>query len=337
MNGGASIFTLDTHVDIRWPNPPDPRVEGPMRVDFPKMERGRLRGAVFVAYVPQGRRDAAGHADAAARAEAMLRHIRGRADGEARRFCTTAAEVDAAAEAGALAVLSAVENGYAMGHDLGAVARWRALGACYLTLTHDGHNDLADSARPKPPLGDVEVEHGGLSPLGRDAIGALNRAGMMVDVSHVSKAGMMQAAEASRSPVVATHTACRALRDHPRNLDDEQLDALRQVGGLVQITAVSAFLRAAPSVGGSAPAATEADVEDMADHVDHAVRRIGVEHVGLSSDFDGGGGIRGWENAAETGGLTAALRERGYGPHEIGMLWSGNFLQVMRAAEAAAA
>ncbi len=336
----GAVFTLDSHVDIRWPDPPDPRAEGPMRVDFPKMERGGLRAAVFIAYVPQGRRDAAGHAEAAARAEAMLRHIRDRADGEARRFCATAAEVGAAAEAGALAVLSAVENGYAMGGDPGAVARWRALGACYLTLTHDGHNDLADSARPKPSLGDAPVEHGGLSPLGRDAIGALNRAGMMVDVSHVSKAGMMQAAEASRSPVVATHTACRALRDHPRNLDDEQLDAIGQVGGLAQITAVSAFLRAplAPaSDGGTGGAAVaEASVEDMADHVDHAVRRIGVRHVGVSSDFDGGGGVRGWENAAETFGLTAALRARGYGPREIGMLWSGNFLRVMRQAEAVA-
>ncbi len=329
------VFALDSHVDIRWPNPPDPRSEGPMRVDFPKMERGGLRGAVFIAYVPQWKRDAAGHAAAAARADAMLVYIRGRADGEARRFCATAAAVEAAAEAGALAVLSAVENGYAMGRDLGAVARWRALGACYLTLTHDGHNDLADSARPKPALGDGAAEHGGLSALGRDAIGALNRAGMMVDVSHVSKAGMMQAAELSRSPAVATHTACRALRDHPRNLDDEQLDALRRVGGLVQITAVSAFLRNPPP-GGAAGAAAEAGVEDMADHVDHAVRRVGIEHVGLSSDFDGGGGVRGWENAAETDGLTAVLRGRGYGPREIGMLWSGNFLRVMRAAEAAA-
>lgn len=329
----SAMLTLDTHVDIRWPNPPDPRAEGPMRVDFPKMERGGLRAVVFVAYVPQGRRDAAGHAEAATRAEAMLRHIRERADGEARRFCATASELEAAGETGALAVLSAVENGYAMGNDLGAVARWRALGACYLTLTHDGHNDLADSARPKPALGDADSEHGGLSALGREAIGALNRAGMMVDVSHVAKAGMLQAAELSRSPVVATHTACRALRDHPRNIDDEQLDALRRASGLVQITAVSAFLRDAPTAGG---AAAEASVEDMADHVDHAVRRIGVEHVGLSSDFDGGGGVKGWENAAETGGLTAALRGRGYGPRELGLLWSGNFLRVMRAAEAVA-
>lgn len=328
----GAVFALDSHVDLRWPDPPDPRLDGPMRVDFPKMERGGLRGVVFIAYVPQGRRDEAGHAGAAARAEAMLRHIRERADGEARRFCATAAEVEAVAASGALAVLSAVENGYAMGGDLGAVARWRALGACYLTLTHDGHNDLADSARPKPALGDAEAEHGGLSALGRDAVGALNRAGMMVDVSHVSKAGMLQAAEISRSPVVATHTACRALRDHPRCIDDEQLDALQRVGGLAQITAVSAFLRAFPP---GTPAA-EASVEDMADHVDHAVRRIGVEHVGVSSDFDGGGGLKGWENAAETGGLTAALRGRGYGAREIGLLWSGNFLRVMRAAEAVA-
>ena len=149
-----------------------------MRVDFPKMERGGLRGAVFVAYVPQGRRDAAGHAAAATRAEAMLRHIRGRADGEARRFCATAAEVEAAAQAGALAVLSAVENGYAMGNDPDAIARWRALGACYLTLTHDGHNDLADSARPKPALGERgDRAWRACRALGRAAIRALESRG----------------------------------------------------------------------------------------------------------------------------------------------------------------
>ena len=220
-----------------------------MRVDFPKMARGGLSAAVFIAYVAQGKRDDAGHAAAAARAEAMLHHIRARADGKARRFCATPDELLACHEAGALAVLSAVENGYAMGHDLGAPARWRALGACYLTLTHDGHNDLSDSARPRAPLGDAAEEHGGLSPLGRQAVAALNAAGMLVDVSHVSKNGMLQAAEVSRSPIVATHTACRALCDHPRGIDDEQLDALRAVGGLAQITAVPSFLR--PDAGGA--------------------------------------------------------------------------------------
>ncbi|MFZ4406468.1 MAG: dipeptidase [Paracraurococcus sp.] len=327
----AATLCLDTHIDIRWPEPPDPAAEGPMRVDFPKMARGGLNAAIFIAYTGQGKRDAAGHAAAAERAEAMLRHIRSRADGMARRFCTTADQLEACFAAGALAVMSAVENGYAMGHDLGAPGRWKALGACYLTLTHDGHNDLSDSARPRAPLGDVAEEHGGLSPLGRAAIGALNRAGMLVDVSHVSKKGMLQAAQVSCTPIVATHTACRALCDHPRGIDDEQLDALRAVGGLAQITAVPAFLRKVPD-GQRNPAS----VEDMVDHVDHAVRRIGIEHVGLSSDFDGGGAVEGWQNAAETGGLSAALLRRGYGARELGLLWSGNFIRLLRQAEAAA-
>lgn len=325
----AATLTLDTHVDIRWPDPPDPTAQGPLRVDFPKMRAGGLRAAIFIAYVGQGRRDPAGHAAAGSRVEAMLRHIRGRADGEATRFCATPDELEAAYAAGAQAVLSAVENGYAMGHDLGAVARWRALGACYLTLTHDGHNDLADSARPRAPLGDVESEHGGLSVLGRQAVAALNAAGMLVDVSHVAKAGMLQAAECSRSPIVATHTACRVLCDHPRGLDDEQLEAIRAVGGVAQITAVPAFLRRVAE-GQRNPAG----VEDLVDHVDHAVRRIGLEHVGISSDFDGGGGVMGWQNAAETFGVTAALVRRGYDAGAVGMLWSGNFLRVWRRAAA---
>jgi membrane dipeptidase len=327
----AATLTLDTHVDIRWPGPPDPTAETTLRVDFPKMRRGGLRAAVFVAFVPQARRDAHGHREAAWRAETMLRHIRDRADGAARRFCATPDELEACHAAGALGVLSAVENGYAMGHDLTAPARWRALGACYLTLTHDGHNDLADSARPRPMLGDAAAEHGGLSALGRQAIAALNAAGLLVDVSHVSKAGMLQAAEASRSPIVATHTACRALCDHPRGLDDEQLDAIRAVGGVAQITAVQSFLKHTPEGQRS-----DATVEHLADHVDHAVRRIGIAHVGLSSDFDGGGGLPGWQNAAESGGVTAALVRRGYDAQAIGLLWSGNFLRVWRRALAIA-
>lgn len=328
----ARTLTLDTHVDIRWPDPPDPAVETDRRVDFPKMARGGLRAAVFVAYTPQGRRDPDGHAAAAARAEAMLRHIRTRADGHARRFCATAEAVEAAVAAGSQAVLSAVENGYAMGHDLARLALWRSLGAIYVTLTHDGHNDLADSARPRPELGDAPEEHGGLSRLGREAVAEMNRVGLLVDVSHAAKAAMLQAAVLSRAPVVATHACCAALCAHPRNLDDEQLDALREVGGLVQITAVPAFLRP-PGEDGS----TAASVADILDHVDHAVRRIGVEHVGLSSDFDGGGGVAGWEDASGSAGLTAELMRRGYGEREIGLLWSGNFLRLMRLAQRVAA
>jgi membrane dipeptidase len=321
----AATLTLDTHVDIRWPDPPDATTETDRCVDFPKMQRGGLKAVVFIAYTPQGPRDIAGHQAAADRAEAMLRHIRTRADGVTRRFCASADELEAAHEAGALAVLSAVENGNAMGRELARLKLWRDLGAIYLTLTHDGHNDLADAARPKPALGDGTAEHGGLSDLGRQALAEMNRIGLIIDVSHAAKTSMMQAAELSRAPIVATHSCCRALCDHPRNLDDEQLDMLRAKGGLVQITALDAFLRP-PGADGKSPAT----VVDMVDHVDYAVRRIGLDHVGLSSDFDGGGGIPGWANAGETMNLTAELHRRGYGAREIDLLWSGNFRRLMR-------
>lgn len=327
-----ATLALDTHVDIPWPDTPDPAGETQRRVDFPKMRRGGLDAVVFIAYLPQGPLTAEGHAAAAARAEAMLRHIAATAIGPGRTFCPDAAAAEAAKAAGDLAVLAAVENGYAMGENLSRLAAWKRMGAIYVTLTHNGHNLLADSAIPRQDLGDGPARHGGLSALGRQAVAEMNRLGLLVDVSHASRAAMLQAAELSRTPIVATHACCRALCDHPRNLDDAQLDALKAVGGLVQITAVSAFLRAQPANGSSAAAS----VADYVDHVDHAVRRIGVDHVGLSSDFDGGGWLSDWPDAARSRAVTTELHRRGYTPREIGLLWSGNFLRLMRLATLAA-
>ncbi|MFL1464244.1 dipeptidase [Roseococcus sp. DSY-14] len=325
---------LDGHVDIPWPSPPDWTGDTGLCVDLGRMRAGGVAGSVFIAYVPQGPRDAPGLRGASERALAMLRHIRARADGRTTRFCATPGAFEDAARAGIPAVLSAVENGHAMGTDLGRLAQWRRLGAIYLTLTHDGHNLLADSARPRANLGDGAELHGGLSALGRAAIAEMNRVGLMVDCSHVSRAGMMQAAALSRTPIAVTHTCCAALRAHPRNLDDAQLDAVRDVGGIVQVTAVASFLREA--LPGAPAQATAADV---AAHVDHAVRRIGLDHVGISSDFDGGGGVRGWMHAGEWPGLLEELRALGYGPREVALLTAGNFLrvwrQVLRGAEGA--
>jgi membrane dipeptidase len=320
-----SLLTFDTHIDIPWPDGPGFLEDGPRRVDLPKMRRGHLAGGCFAAFVPQGSRTPEGHAAAFDRAIAMLGRIN-EMGGDQARVCTSVAEVAHAQEHGVTAIMPAVENGFACGDDAARLRRFRDLGARYMTLTHNGHNDLADSAVPRTDLGDGLELHGGLSPAGRVAIAEMNRLGLVIDIAHVSRAGMLQAAEASRTPVVSTHSCIRALCDHPRNLDDEQLDALRAVGGVVQVTAVPHFLRQS----GKAETVT---VADFADHIDYAVRRVGIAHVGISSDFDGGGGCAGWRDAGESANITAELVRRGYGRAELAALWGGNFLRVLRIAE----
>ncbi len=327
-----SIVTMDTHIDIPWPTGPDPFQDGPRRVDLPKMVRGGVSAACFVAYVPQTTRTVAAEDAAYARAIAMLDQINRM---EAMRppipmrIAARADAVVAAKQAGVLAIVPCVENGFAVGADLGRIAEFRRRGAIYMTMTHNGHNALADSCNPRRDLGDRETEHGGLSALGRAAIAAMNKVGMLVDVAHTSRDTMVQAAEVSRSPIVSTHSCVSAICDHSRNMTDWQLDVIRDVRGVIQITAVSAFLKpnAKPS---------EVTVVDFADHIDHAVRRIGIDHVGISSDFDGGGGFSDWHDASQSPNITVELVRRGYDRGALEKLWGGNFLRVMRAAEALA-
>ncbi len=327
----AATLVLDSHIDIPWP----PETGGGFTqdtrrcVDLPKLRRGGVAAGCFAAFVPQGPRDAAGVAVAWDRARAMLVAITEMGSGEA-RLCTTADAIEAAWRDRVPAVVPCLENGHAIGDDLGRLHELRRMGCIYVTLTHNGHNLLADSARALAELGDPPSLHGGLSELGRRAIDEMNRTGLMVDVAHLSRAGMLQAAELSRTPIVSTHSCIRALCDHPRNLDDAQLDALRDVGGVVQITAVGAFVKP-----GGKPETVS--LSDILDHVDYAVSRIGIEHVGFGSDFDGGGGVAGWMHAGDSGAVTAALLERGYDAQAIGKLWGGNFLRVLRAVEAEAA
>lgn len=323
------LLTIDTHIDIPWPTGPDPFQDGTRRVDLPKMLRGGMAAGCFAAYVPQAARTPESEAAAFERAIGMLHAIRsmGRSEnGVVARVAVTADEIAAAKRDGVVAIVPAVENGFAMGRELSRLARFRALGARYMTITHNGHNALADSSNPRNDLGDALAEHGGLSPLGRSAIAEMNRLGMLVDVAHVSRDTMLQAAALSRTPVLSTHSCVRTLCDHPRNMDDGQLDALRDVGGVIQITAVAAFLK--PDAKPDA-----VTVADFADHIDYAVRRIGIQHVGISSDFDGGGGFSGWHNASESANITVELLRRGYDRQEIAALWGGNFLRLLRIAE----
>lgn len=325
-----TLLTIDTHVDIPWPDGPSFFEDGPRCVDLPKMQRGSLSAVCFAAYIAQGPRTPEGHAAAFAQVQAMLHTIAEMGTGEA-RLCRTASEIVAAAAAGHCCVVPAVENGYAIGEDLGHLKALRDLGARYMTLTHNGHNAVGDSCNPRPDLGDQTEEYGGLSPFGTRVVAEMNRQGLLVDIAHAAKTTMMQAAALSRVPVLSTHSCIRALCDHPRNLDDEQLDALKATGGLVQITAVPNFLKAhAP---GTRVRPEDVTVADWADHVDYAVKRIGIEHVGISSDFDGGGGFVGWRNASEGVNLTAELLRRGYDASALALLWGGNFLRLLRLAE----
>ncbi len=333
----ARILTLDSHIDIPWPDGDDPFLRSATRrVDLPKMREGGVSAGCFAAYIPQGPRDAAGHEAARTRAFAMLDRIAemdASRDGLRAALCTSADAIEQAHARQVLAVVPAIENAYAFGTDLSVIAAFRARGVRIVTLTHNGHNAIADSAIPRRDLGDQETLHGGLSRLGYEAVAEMNRQGMLVDVSHLSRQGMLQAVRLSSTPVVATHSCVRALCDHRRNLDDTQLDALRDSGGLIQITAMPGFLRPRGVKENGAPA----DVADLVDHLDYVVQRIGTAHVGLSSDFDGGGAIEGWRDASQSQAVTAELLRRGYGEAEIAAFWGGNLLALLRAAERAAA
>jgi membrane dipeptidase len=321
------LLAIDTHVDIPWPDGPSPYEDGPRCVDFPKLHAGRIAAVCFAAYIPQGQRDAVGHDAAATRVRAMLDVIT--AMGEGGVVATTAYAIEAAFAAGQKAVIPAIENGYAMGKDLGALDEFAARGVRYITLTHNGHNELADAAIPLRSLHNAAAEHGGLSAFGRAAVQRMNELGILVDVSHAAKSTMLQAANLSCTPVLATHSCMRALCDHPRNLDDEQLEALAATGGLAQITIVSNFLR---------PQARASDltVADIADHIDYAVQKMGINHVGIGTDFDGGGGVKGFMNASQAPTLTAELSVRGYNREDLAKIWGGNFLRLLRQAETVA-
>ncbi len=241
-------------------------------------------------------------------------------------------------------------------------------GARYLGLLHNGHNDLGDSAVLYPRLKDSPTEHGGLTEFGRAAVGRANDLGIMVDISHAAMTTALGAIRASRAPVIASHSSVRGVYDHPRNLTDEVLAAIKNNGGVAQMVAFDAYLR---PVSGERQAALrtlrtemgvkgfadfqrlsdekrdvwharrqeidvqwpKASVQDFADHIDYAVNLIGIDHVGIASDFNGGGGIAGWDNARDTLNVTVELVRRGYGESEVAQLWSGNLLRVMEAVE----
>jgi membrane dipeptidase len=383
------ILVLDSHIDFEPENligEGNYTQRGETQFNLPNMIDGGVDALFFVVYVGQTRETqnpdalkAAGYERAYSKAlekfEAVRRFTSEVAPAQMDLACS-ADDIRRIHGAGKKAALIGVENGYPLGDDLARVKEFYQRGARYLSLTHNGHNQLGDSH-----TGEREGwKWQGVSPLGEKVIAEMNRLGIMVDVSHASKQAMLQTAALSKAPIIASHSSCRALCDVSRNLDDEQLLALKKSGGVIQIVAYDGFLRviqadsaerkaalaearkpynlpdpASISQRARAQAALKklpverraayeeqiaeiderlpgdppATVKDMVDHIDHAVKLIGIDHVGIASDFDGGGGIAGWNDASETFNVTLELVRRGYSENQIEKLWGGNLLRVL--------
>ena len=370
-----SAITIDTHDDIS-PNfatpESDPGQREGRQVTLPKMREGGLDMAFFVVYTGQTERTPENYAAAKERAAVLFDAIHRLTDEmypDEIGLALTPDDVERLHAEGKLATAIGIENGYSIGTDLSLMEEYHARGARYFGLTHIGHNDLADSSIPRENLGDEEEEHGGVSELGAQAIAEANRLGMMVDVSHASGKSAVDAARLSKAPIIASHSAVRELADTPRNLRDDELVAIEENGGVVQIVAFDGYVKipseekqaALAALRENAPfeswaAATPeqrdayrearaklndeypgATVEDFVDHIDYAVNLIGVDHVGISSDFDGGGGVTGWNDASETFNVTLELVKRGYSEEDIRKMWGENLLRVWREVERVAA
>lgn len=380
------VITLDTHVDINTANF-TPTVnytqELPIQVDLPKMERGGLDVAWLIVYTGQGELTEEGYKRAYANAidkfDAIHRLTKQIAPNRI-ELALTSKDVRRIVRSGKKVAMIGVENAYPIGTDISLIKAFADRGARYMSLSHNGHSQFADSNTGER---DGVWLHKGLSDLGRQAVAEMNKWGIMIDLSHPSKAANMQTLQLTKAPVIASHSGVRTIADHSRNLDDEELLAIKKNGGVVQAVAFRGYvnrekaeLRAAKmteilrelgvaegfSVLAQADVARlaqperaayqaklrelrlrnaalirerlrkiapDVNIKDFVDHIDYLVMKLGINHVGISSDFDGGGGVEGWDNAGETFNVTLEMVRRGYTEKQIAKIWSGNLLRVL--------
>ncbi|MGB8704167.1 MAG: dipeptidase [Gillisia sp.] len=377
------LITVDTHIDIKLEYFTDTRnysTDLNTQFNLPKMQKGGLDIAWLVVYTPQGELNDHGYKKAYQQSlekfSAIQNLITLYAPG---KIClaTTAEEARSLIKQGELVAMIGVENLYPIGKDLSKIKEFYKLGARYISICHNGHNQFCDSNTGEKSNYWL---HNGLSDLGKKAVLEMNRLGIMVDVSHLSKQSIKQIFALSKAPIIASHSSARALSDHSRNLDDELLELFNEHGGVVQAVAHPVFvnknkhyaflaareklyenaakargfdLLSADSISKlstekkeayyqtylkiKTEAATdvaqlrkekEVNVSDFIDQIDYLVSKIGINHVGISSDFDGGGGLEGWNNTSENPHVTYELLKRGYSEEEIGKLWGGNLLRV---------
>ena len=318
------VLTLDTHCDtpMFFPqgihfNHRDER----LRVDLHKMTEGRQDATIMVAYLPQPKmgetfsskvafdvKNPTEYADLIFdKIEAIVEE-----NSQYLSLARTPGDLYENKRHGRKSVMLGIENALALNGELQNVARFAQRGVVYITLCHNGDNDVCDSARGCNT-------HGGLSRFGEQVVREMNRLGVMVDLSHAAEKSFYDALELSQTPIVCSHSSCRALCDHPRNLTDDQMRQLAAHGGVAQVTLYGGFLKKEG----------EATINDAMEHLEHAIRIMGIDHVGLGTDFDGDGGIRGLFDSSELLNFTRQLLLRRYSERDIQKIWGGNFLRVM--------
>ncbi|MBN8826788.1 MULTISPECIES: dipeptidase [unclassified Spirosoma] len=359
------VLTLDTHADAPIMMKKDGFDVGQThdtkrdqsQIDFPRMKQGGMDAMFFAVYTSQGPRTPEGHADAKRDAlnQFDLIHQALKKYPNLAELATSPADAYRIQKAGKRAVFIGMENGYPVGDDLSMLQKYYDLGARYITLTHFANNLIGDSSTdPDGPM------YGGLSEFGKKVVAEMNRLGILIDVSHVADSTFYDALALSKAPMIASHSNCRAICDFPRNMTDDMIKALAAKGGVVQVNFVSDYLkkpsdehRAAKTkirmsrVGKvSTPemeariqamsdsvskvyASERASLSDIADHIDHIVKLVGIDHVGIGSDFDGGGGVNGLEDVSQIENLTAELVRRNYSEADIAKIWGGNLLRVL--------
>jgi membrane dipeptidase len=363
----ASILTVDTHCDTPMEFSEAGFDLGVRHeegcVDFPRMVDGGLNAEFFAVFIGQGPRNDSSYNNVHRKALSIFSAIHKNVEKNSAlaEMATTADDAYRIRKAGKIAAFIGVENGYPIGKDISRIKQYYDLGARYITLAHTKNNDICDSSTdPKGP------ENNGLTPFGAEVVKEMNRIGMMVDISHISDKSFYDVLKVTKFPVIASHSSCRALCGSPRNLTDNMLLALKENGGVIQICILSNYLKTPepnPEMEEKLKAVqnkygdynslsddnkklvrTEyrniqkkyeksATVKDVVDHIDHAVQVMGIDYVGIGTDFDGGGGVEGCRTVSEMKNITIELLRRGYSKSDITKIWSGNIMRVLRKVE----
>lgn len=330
-------FVVDSHCDTpmffhydgvnvvenepQWIDPADFDVENEeplmyeIKVDAKRMQQGRVDAVFMVAYIPQNTPTD----EAMPKAKSLLNKIVNQVDtsDDKVRISRSFAELERAKTDNKPSIILGIENGYALGDSLDSIDYFHAIGVRYITLCHNGDNRICDSAMQS------KQTNNGLSQYGRQVVEKMNELGIMIDISHAGEKSFWDTIELSKSPIIASHSCCKALRNHPRNLTDEQIKAIADKGGVVQICLYKHFL----SDNGNA------SVSDAIRHIKHVINLVGIDYVGIGSDFDGGGEILGCIGENEIINITKALIREGFSDDDISKILGGNMLRVFRAVE----